>query len=144
MAIVTVLSGHDSPETAYVVDDYPYGFRLRCKIRYWVETNPKHGQRVVSQTTNPKKDGEVWNKSKPSTYSRLRVLYLDEQDHVQNDALSIYEFEPDKVAAFEEQYRAALQTPYAQETLRLIRLTKARYEQRKAEQAAMQKQDVPA
>lgn len=36
-----VLSGHTSPETAYVVDDYPYGFRLRCKIRYWIETKKR-------------------------------------------------------------------------------------------------------
>ena len=28
---------HISPETAYVIDDYPYGFRLRCRIRYWLE-----------------------------------------------------------------------------------------------------------
>ena len=30
---MTVLTGHTSPETAYVVSDYPYGFRLRCQIR---------------------------------------------------------------------------------------------------------------
>ena len=138
--VVQVLAGHTSPDTAFVVQDYPYGFRLRCKIRYWVETSPKHGQRVVSQTTNPKRDGEVWNKPKPSTYSRLRVLYLDEQGHVQNDALCIYTFEPNKVDAFEATYREALQEPYAQETLRLIRLTKARYDQRKQEAATQEVQ----
>ena len=26
-----------SPETAIIVPDYPYGFRLRCKLRVWVE-----------------------------------------------------------------------------------------------------------
>jgi hypothetical protein len=30
----TILPDHTTPETAYVVDDYPYGFTLRCKIRY--------------------------------------------------------------------------------------------------------------
>ncbi len=73
----TVLSGHTSPETAYVVDDYPYGFRLRCKIRYWLEFRAKHGFRLVSQTTNPKRVGiEVWNKPKAGIYSPLAVMVL--------------------------------------------------------------------
>jgi hypothetical protein len=46
-----LLFGHTSPETAYVVEDYPYGFRLRCKIRYWLEFKAKKGFRLVSQTT---------------------------------------------------------------------------------------------
>ena len=87
---MTPLKGHTSPETAYVVDDYPYGFRLRCKIRYWIETKPGFGQRMASQTTNPKKAGECWNKPKPSTYSPVRVLYLDDKGHVQGDGLSPY------------------------------------------------------
>jgi len=66
-----ILKGHISPETAFVVDDYPYGFRLRCKIRYWLEYNVKHGFRLVSQTTNPRRPGEVWNKPKASTYSKF-------------------------------------------------------------------------
>lgn len=69
---------HTSPETAYVVEDYPYGFRLRCKIRYWIEAHPRHGFRFVSQTTNPKVSGEVWNKPKASIYSDVvRVMGLD-------------------------------------------------------------------
>ena len=48
-----ILQGHTSPETAYVVDDYPYGYTLRCRIRYWLEVNERHGVRFVSQTTNP-------------------------------------------------------------------------------------------
>ncbi len=63
------LTGHTTPETAYVVEDYPYGFRLRCKIRYWLEFNAKHGFRFVSQTTDPRRSTEVWNKPKPSTYA---------------------------------------------------------------------------
>jgi len=38
-----------------LVEDYPYGFRLRCKIRFWLEYAPKRGFRFVSQTTNPKR-----------------------------------------------------------------------------------------
>jgi hypothetical protein len=83
MNITKILSGHTSPETAFVVEDYPYGFRLRCKIRYWLETNNK-GTRFCSQTTNPKREGEVWNKPKYSTYSEISgAMYLDENGHTQ-------------------------------------------------------------
>ena len=77
-----VLSGHTSPETAYVVEDYPYGFRLRCRIRYWLEHRPKFGFRLMSQTTNPKRLGEPWNKPKGSTYCHFGVMILDDKGHV--------------------------------------------------------------
>jgi hypothetical protein len=90
MLITKILAGHDSPETAYVVDDYPYGFRLRCKIRYWLEYKPKHGYRLMSQTTNPKR-GDVWNKPKGSTYVPIAAaMYLDENGHVQWSGLGYY------------------------------------------------------
>lgn len=86
-----LLSGHTSPETAYVVDDYPYGFTLRCKIRYWLEFKPKQGFRFVSQTTNPKRPGEVWNKPKASTYCKFGgAMFLDENEHVKWAGLSQY------------------------------------------------------
>jgi hypothetical protein len=85
-----ILSGHTSPETAYVVEDYPYGFTLRCKMRYWLEFSPKRGFRLMSQTTNPKR-GNVWNKPKASTYMRFGgCMYLDDQGHVQWSGLSEY------------------------------------------------------
>ena len=76
------LYGHTSQETAKVVNDYPYGFRLRCKIRYWIETSEKKngGQRFVSQTTNPKKAGEFWNKPKASTYSPVLIMTENEDN----------------------------------------------------------------
>ena len=79
-----ILKGHISPETAFVVDYYPYGLRLRCKIRYWLEYKAKHGFRLMSQTTNPKRPGEVWNKPKGSTYASVAAcMFLDEKGHVQ-------------------------------------------------------------
>lgn len=85
-----ILVGHVSPETAYVVDDYPYGFRLRCKIRYWLEYAPKKGFRLVSQTTNPKK-GDVWNKPKASTYYKFGgAMFLNKEGHVEWSGLSEY------------------------------------------------------
>jgi hypothetical protein len=81
-SVKTPLYGHDSEATAYVVDDYPYGFKLRTKIRYWLESAPKKGWRFVSQTMNPK-NGR-WNAPKKSTYTEFGgAMYLDSQDHVQ-------------------------------------------------------------
>lgn len=85
-----ILKGHISPETAYVIDDYPYGVRLRCKIRYWLEYTPKRGFRLVSQTSNPKR-GNIWNKPKASTYCRFGgCMYLNNEGHVEWSGLTEY------------------------------------------------------
>jgi len=103
-----LLTGHISPETAYVVEDYPYGFRLRCKIRYWIEFKPKKGFRFVSQTTNPKKPGEVWNKPKASTYSEFGgAMFLDEYEHVKFAGLNQYS-DGAEAKAFQETYGAGV------------------------------------
>jgi hypothetical protein len=96
-----LLVGHTSPETALTVTDYPYGFKLRCKIRYWLEYKKGRGYRLVSQTTDPKRDAPCpeiasgncvdyvdgpckvcggtdrvyfWNKPKFTTYTPLAVM----------------------------------------------------------------------
>ncbi len=102
MPLIKVLAGHTTQDTAYLVEDYPYGFRLRCKIRYWLEHKPKMGFRLVSQTTDPKRPGEVWNKPKASTYALLGVMGLDEQNHVTWDACGLYSF--DKLPEFDARY----------------------------------------
>lgn len=85
-----ILKGHISPETAYVVDDYPYGFRLRCTIRYWLDCHPKRGVRLSSQTSNPKRGG-MWNKPKTSTYCLFGgCMYLDDNKHIQWSGLTEY------------------------------------------------------
>jgi hypothetical protein len=89
--MTTILTGHVSPETAYVVADYPYGFRLRCQIRYWVEYQPNKGFRFWSQTTNPKRPGTVWNKPKAGTYFKFGgAMFLNGEGHVQFAGLSEY------------------------------------------------------
>jgi hypothetical protein len=83
------LYGHTDENSAYVVDDYPYGFKLRTQIRYWLESTKGKGARFVSQTMNPKTGR--WNAPKKSTYSMLGgVMYLDDKDHVQWTALDQY------------------------------------------------------
>ncbi|HVG51650.1 MAG TPA: hypothetical protein VM867_08460 [Xanthobacteraceae bacterium] len=102
-----LLFNHVSPETAYVVADYPYGFRLRCSIRYWLEFKAKKGFRLMSQTTNPKA-GNVWNKPKATTYSEFGgAMYLDAQGHVQFSGLSQY-CSGAEAAAWREKYGAAV------------------------------------
>jgi hypothetical protein len=101
------LLGHETQETAYVVDDYPYGFRLRCKIRYWIEHRKGFGFRFCSQTTNPKKSGEVWNKEKYGQYTEgVVVLFLDEQNHVAYDTCSWYSL--DNTKKFYDTYKNVL------------------------------------
>ena len=87
-----ILKGHTSPETAYLVNDYPYGFRLRCKIRYWLDHDSRKGTRFFSQTTNPKIQGrEVWNKPKASTYAYIAgCIFLDEEGYTQWTGLTEY------------------------------------------------------
>jgi len=80
-----------------VVDNYPYGFKLRTQIKYWIESTPKKGDRFCSQTLNPK-NGR-WNAPKKSTYSLIGVMFLDEKGHTHWDGISQYT-ERAKVEAF--------------------------------------------
>lgn len=84
----SVIFGYDSPETARVVDDYPYGRRLRTQIRYWIQTDGKHGDRFVSQTVNPATGR--WNKPKCSTYSPVMAMYVNDKGHVVYASLSTW------------------------------------------------------
>ena len=112
MTVQTVLPGmYVSADTAYVVEDYPYGFRLRCKIRYWLEVHPRLGVRMMSQTTNPQKPGIVWNKPKGSTYAYVAAaMYLDENGHVQQAALSEYT-DAAESEAFRDQFADGVPDP---------------------------------
>jgi hypothetical protein len=110
-----ILSGHYGVENALLVEDYPYGFKLRCKIRYWLEVNDK-GTRFWSQTTNPKANciGYQWNKPKASTYSLVGSMFMvDESDgkpeeigHIHWSGLSPYDVS--KCREYLETYRLGL------------------------------------
>lgn len=63
-------------ETAVVVDNYPWGFKLKTKRAYWIETNSK-GDRFCYQTLNPKTN--KWCAVKCSTYGAAFVLTQDEK-----------------------------------------------------------------
>ncbi len=76
------IKGAVSEATAYLIKDYPYGFTLRCQKKVWIETDPKHGQRIVEMTSNPKRPGLVWNTPKKSTYDTLCGAFIVEASDV--------------------------------------------------------------
>jgi hypothetical protein len=124
--IKQALIGHDSTETAYMIDDYPYSFTLRCRMRVWIESKKGHGQRVVSQTTNPKK-GDTWNKPKAGIYHTIALMYLDElTGHVEFAALSLYDSieKVEKVVA--EHGEAAFADPWRSAALKYMRAVAAK------------------
>jgi hypothetical protein len=76
---MTPLYNHNSFETAYLVESYPYG-KLRCRIWFWLESDLKKGFRFVSQTENPK-NGRM-NLPKKSTYSKIAgCMFLNGEGH---------------------------------------------------------------
>jgi len=78
-----------SPETARYAMDYPWGYKLRTQQRYWIESKPKHGQRLCTQTLNPKTG--KWCAVKKSTYSDIVLLTQDETNgHYGSHSVSGY------------------------------------------------------
>jgi hypothetical protein len=75
-----LLNPQPTEENPIIKDNYPYGFNQRTKIRYWIETDKKKGDRFISQTLNPKTN--VWNKPKKSTYSEIIILGENEEGHI--------------------------------------------------------------
>lgn len=110
--------GHKSSDTAYEASDYPWGFRLRTTIRYWVETKcaKNGGQRFVSQTINPKTG--AWCAPKYSTYSPLLIMFLDEKNHVQYECLRHHD-DQNRIKQFADTHKNNLSN-YQKEILKEI------------------------
>lgn len=66
-------------DTAYVVEDWPWGWTLKTEARFWVETT-KHGDRIVQQTLNPKTG--KWCKPKKQTYEAVEVIAVTDEGKV--------------------------------------------------------------
>lgn len=115
----TMLVGHTTEATAFLQPDYPFGFRLRCERKVWIETKKGQGQRLVTQTSNPKRPG-TWNKPKASTYSPIVVMFLNsENGHLEHDVLSGYASEED-IQKFETEYAEALAGEHEQKILKVL------------------------
>jgi hypothetical protein len=66
-------------DSAYVVNNWPWGWTLKTEARFWIETT-KVGDRFVQQTKNPKTG--KWCKPKKSTYDAVLVLAISDKGKV--------------------------------------------------------------
>jgi len=121
-----------SPETAVTVQDYPYGFRLRCTMRVWVEFRKGKGFRYCTQTSNPKKPGTVWNKPKAGTYSRVSMAIGQTPNGLLFPSSLTEYSDLDQYAAFVAEHGEALSV-HAAASLEYFRSVKAAYEAKRAE-----------
>ena len=114
----TYIYGHDSFDTAYEVSDYPWGFRLRTEVRYWIETLDKTrgGQRFCKCTKDPRSG--KWCAPKKGTYSALKAMYFDENGHVNRECIHPG-YDRQFVPAFAERHKGNL-TAYQVETIKLL------------------------
>jgi hypothetical protein len=129
------LLGCTSQETAFVQPDYPYGRRLRCQRRVWVETNPKYGMRLMTQTSNPKRPGLVWNKPDNRTYCDIVALWVDAKGYIATDNLvNLGFYELKQLQEWGERNQALLQAD-AQVQLKYTAALRGR-EQYEADKAA--------
>jgi hypothetical protein len=96
-----ILNPQPTKENPFEIDGYPYGWKLRTKARYWVETNKTYGQREMLQTLNPR--SQQWNKPKGSTYASIVILYRDtENGHIECYHFSGYAENAEGIKAFLE------------------------------------------
>lgn len=73
------LYNHTSFETAYVVQDWPWGYKLRTEKRFWIESN-KSGDRQVTQTLDPRTN--KWCAPKKSTYYPVKIFYTSDEKKI--------------------------------------------------------------
>lgn len=66
------LVAHVSPESAYIIPRFPLNYAQNTMARYWVETKPAYGQRVVSQNRNPHTN--EWYKPKFDAYYDVAII----------------------------------------------------------------------
>lgn len=87
-----------------MIEDYPYSFKLRCKMRAWIETSSRYGQRVARQKTNPKKNNK-WNKPTYSTYYDLMAMRLSDDGKVETSYLRRGWHRSEEIAEWIEKHR---------------------------------------
>lgn len=87
---VKQILGATSLKNAYIVVDYPYGFKLRTKKAYFIEHNTGKGKgyRLVEITADPRTG--IWNKPKRGIYCTAIALYLDDNGHVKSAGVTPY------------------------------------------------------
>jgi len=81
-------------DTAYIIEDWPWGYTLKTECRFWIETT-KNGDRLCKQTMNPKTG--KWCKPKKSTYEAVEVLAITDEGKVTSVGIGKYADE-DRIA----------------------------------------------
>ena len=111
-----------SRETAYEIEDYPYGFHLRTSMFIWIEKN-KRGMRVCRQTINPKTGRE--NKPKKSVYYTYIRLYRNEEEHIKTYTFNMYSVQDflkaKTLGIFEEQDKELMNSLWESQRILSIR-----------------------
>jgi hypothetical protein len=97
-----VLHGYDSMENAFIIDNYPWGFKLKTKQKIWLEYKPNKGYRVARQTLNPK-NGR-WCNPKRSTYSEFLAL-VENQENNHVNSIGVSSWDLDKMKEFKAKWQ---------------------------------------
>ena len=104
-----------------LVKNYPWGFRLKTTIKYWIETT-KRGGRFCSQTINPK-TGQ-WCKPKKTTYSAIMFLTIDKTGKVTYTTLS-YNDDKTKIEVYRQRFKEYMNDGQFEEFIKVAAYTKA-------------------
>ena len=98
-----ILTGHMSPETAYVSDGHYWNIAGKTvTARYWVERKTRHGFRLCYQTRHP--DTGRWNKVHCTAYDVLMTLYLDDDGNVNWEGLR-HDCTDDQADAYAQKFK---------------------------------------
>jgi hypothetical protein len=126
MSEYEIFKTNPTEQNPITIDDYPYGFRQRTKIRYWIESDKNKGDRFCSQTLNPKTN--EWNKPKKSTYSAIMVMRKDKSNgHISYDNL-YYSTAEDEQKSFLERVQGYEFTETQKKQLNIIKAWTKAYE----------------
>ena len=86
-------------DNALMVENYPWGFKLKTKRKYWIETNKTQGDRLCFCTLNPKTN--KWCAVKKSTYNAVNVLNIrDDNGYIETDGVHKYGTTKDELDKF--------------------------------------------
>lgn len=111
-----------SAEDSFLIEDYPWGFRLRTEVRVWAESKKGFGMRTCRQTKNPKTG--KWCAVKKSTYSPVIGFYLNEEDRIKSTGLSAGGWSKEEaIVEFEKFYEEIGLTDFQKEQIKYIRAT---------------------
>ena len=88
----------NSFDNALMVENYPWGFRLKTKRKYWIESNKTQGDRLCICTLNPKTD--KWCAVKKSTYVAVNVLNIADNGYIETDGIHKYGTTKDELDKF--------------------------------------------